>query len=182
MKAGGAELERAIRSIEESVARLEVLEAELGSAIAAQRSAARRLRELAGTARAPIAAGEIVEAVALDDELMTDLDALVEMDTADLASAVRDRPRASSGDVDGAADRAVLRTYQAVLADMERQGVRSARAIVPARHDVYRYLLAAADQVAMQEQPINARGSGTEPGDPLRADESRHDAVEGSVR
>jgi hypothetical protein len=99
------------------------------------------------------AAAEILDFIALDDELMADLDAVVETDAATLAAnvAARDRLADRAGGVEALealADLTIARAMRAILAEMWREGTPMARDVVPAPGDVYNHVVTAAAEIA----------------------------------
>lgn len=93
---------------------------------------------------------EILDFVALDDELMANLDSVIEMDAAALATTVaaRDRMADRASGIEALAERTIARALRAILAEMRGQGTPIARNIVSAPGDVYNHVVTAAEQIA----------------------------------
>jgi uncharacterized protein (DUF1778 family) len=150
------ELERTTFQLEASASEAESMLESVREVLAAQRSELQRLRLTPESSTVSSAtANDILEFITMDDELMADLDAVVNMDEAALldAMAAADERRGQASGLEAAAERALEVVYRSLI-DMMRVGESSSVGdVVGGRADVYRVLTAAVDTVVATRRP-----------------------------
>jgi uncharacterized protein (DUF1778 family) len=150
------ELERTTFQLEASASEAESMLESVREVLAAQRSELQRLRLTPESSTVSSAtANDILEFITMDDELMADLDAVVNMDEAALldAMAAADERRGQASGLEAAAERALEVVYRSLI-DMMRVGESSSVGdVVGGRADVYRVLTAAVDTVVATLRP-----------------------------
>ena len=150
------ELERSAFQLEASASEAESMLESVREVLAAQRSELQRLRLASEScAVSSVTANDVLEFITMDDELMADLDAVVNMDEAALrdAMATADERRGQASGLEAAAERALEVVYRSLL-EMMRVGETSyVGDVVGGRADVYRVLTAAVDTVVATLRP-----------------------------
>lgn len=150
------ELERSAFQLEASASVADSMLESVREVLAAQRSELRRLRLAAeSSAVSSVRSNDVLEFITMDDELMADLDAVVNMDESALldAMAAADERRGQASGLEAAAERALEVVYRSVLDMMRVGGTASVGDVVGGRADVYRVLTAAVDTVVATLQP-----------------------------